>query len=58
MARCYHCGKILSDDWMKKQGASLMGKTGGEAKARANSREAARARWDREKEKKKKTKTP
>jgi hypothetical protein len=48
MARCYHCGKILEDAWLKRQGAALMGKTSGQAKARSPelARKAALARWD------------
>jgi hypothetical protein len=38
------------------QGASLLGKSGGKAKARNNAREAAQARWAREKDKRKKKK--
>jgi hypothetical protein len=47
MARCYHCGAILSDDWIRKQGASLMGKKGGETKARTReqAKAAGKARW-------------
>jgi hypothetical protein len=48
MAKCYHCGKILDDAWLKRQGAALMGKASGEAKARSPemARKAALARWD------------
>jgi hypothetical protein len=48
MARCYHCGKILDDAWVKREGAALMGKASGEAKARSPelARKAALARWD------------
>jgi hypothetical protein len=48
MARCYHCGKVLDDAWLKRQGAALMGKTRGEAKARSPevARKAALARWE------------
>lgn len=53
MARCPHCGQILSDYWVKKVGASLMGKTGGKAKARNNAAAAAKARWARAKKDKK-----
>jgi hypothetical protein len=52
MARCPFCKHILPDKWVRKQGAALMGKTGGEAKARNNARAAALARWARAKEKK------
>jgi hypothetical protein len=48
MARCYHCGKVLEDDWLKRQGAALMGKTSGEKKARSSeqARQAALKRWE------------
>jgi len=57
MARCPHCHKILSDAWVRKHGASLLGKTGGKAKARNNASAAANKRWKdhfaaKEKEKK------
>jgi hypothetical protein len=47
MSKCYHCGKILSDAWMIKQGASLMGKSGGPLKARSRKQAqvAAKKRW-------------
>jgi hypothetical protein len=47
MPRCYHCGEILSDEWLKKIGASLMGKKGGKAKSRGKggARKAANALW-------------
>ena len=47
MPRCYHCGEILSDEWIKKQGASLMGKTGGLTKSRGSKggKKAADAKW-------------
>jgi hypothetical protein len=45
MSRCYHCGKILSDAWVKKQGAALMGKASGESKRRSTASKAARQRW-------------
>jgi hypothetical protein len=47
MSKCPFCGHVLADDWLKRQAASLMGKTKGPAKARANAREAADARWER-----------
>lgn len=49
MARCYHCGKVLSDDWIRKQGASLLGRKGGLVKARTSeqAREASRVRWNK-----------
>jgi hypothetical protein len=48
MARCYHCGKVLEDAWLKRQGAALMGKASGERKARSPelARKAALARWE------------
>jgi len=49
---------VLSDKWIQKNGASLLGKTGGKAKARNNAQAAAQARWDRvraEQKKKKRT---
>jgi hypothetical protein len=50
MAKCPHCNKILSDEWVKKEGASLMGKSAkGKSKRRKNAQEAARLRWDSEK---------
>jgi hypothetical protein len=57
MARCPHCHKILSDEWLKREGASLMGKTRtGAAKARSHkvASGAALLRWDQEQRKKKK----
>ena len=47
MSRCPHCNEILSDDWVKRQGASLMGKKGGAVKARdyEQASNAARVRW-------------
>lgn len=55
MSRCYHCGEILSDEWVRKQGASLMGKKGGQAKARSSeqARAANKVRWDRQRRKNK-----
>lgn len=52
MARCPHCNKILPDVWLKKMGASLMGKTSGASKARphAVTSAAAKKRWKKEKE--------
>jgi hypothetical protein len=48
MSCCPHCGEALSDDWIKRQGASLMGKSGGKSKARATERMQAAAlkRWE------------
>jgi hypothetical protein len=39
---------VLDDAWLKRQGAALMGKTRGEAKARSPelARKAALARWE------------
>jgi hypothetical protein len=45
MSKCYHCGKILADAWIIKEGASIMGRTGGQTKRRKNAREAALTRW-------------
>ena len=52
MARCYHCGKVLEDAWLKRQGAALMGKASGERKARSPelARKAALARWEHARE--------
>lgn len=58
MSRCYHCGKILKDEWIMQEGARLMGKkTTGEAKARTpeQARAAARARWNKHKKGRKKS---
>jgi hypothetical protein len=54
MARCPFCDEILSDDWVRKQGASLMGKKSGENKARTSEIAAAAAtqRWKPKKRKK------
>jgi len=51
MIRCPHCHKVLSEGWLKKIGASLMGRSGGEAKARSEkvARAAAQARWAKQK---------
>jgi hypothetical protein len=57
MARCPHCHKILSDAFIKREGASLMGKArSGAAKARSHEQAAGAAllRWDQEGRKKKK----
>jgi hypothetical protein len=54
MARCPHCNEVISDKWIRKNGASLMGKAGGRAKARNNASAAAKARWARAREKAKK----
>jgi hypothetical protein len=55
MARCPHCHQILSDKWLKREGASLMGKArSGAAKARSKEKStgAALLRWDQERKKK------
>jgi hypothetical protein len=54
MANCPFCNNPLSDDWLKRRAASLMGKAGGAAKARATARQAANARWTRVRERAKK----
>jgi len=54
MARCPYCDHVLSDNWIRKNGASLLGKSGGKAKARNNASDAARVRWKKVKEKEKK----
>jgi hypothetical protein len=51
MARCPYCDHILEDTWVKKIGASLMGKAGGANKARPSARAAAKKRWKKEKSK-------
>jgi hypothetical protein len=53
MPRCPFCKKILSDDWIKHEGAALMGKASGQSKARsrAQAKAASRIRWDQEREK-------
>lgn len=45
MARCPHCNKVLTDSWITKEGASIMGRAGGKNKRRATAREAAMTRW-------------
>jgi hypothetical protein len=54
MPICPFCKKILPDDWVKRQGAALMGKASGQSKARsrAQAKAASRKRWDHEREKK------
>lgn len=50
MAKCPFCNQVLSDDWVKKEGASLMGKTAkGKRKSRKNAKAAAQERWDKDK---------
>jgi predicted phage gp36 major capsid-like protein len=45
--KCPFCDHILEDAWVKKMGASLMGKASGESKARGHSvtSQAAAKRW-------------
>lgn len=51
MARCPHCDHILSDEWLRHVGASLMGKKGGACKRRVTSGSiAANARWAKKKQ--------
>jgi hypothetical protein len=45
MARCPFCDHILRDAWVKRMGASIMGRTSGEKKARNNAKKAADKRW-------------
>jgi hypothetical protein len=47
MPKCPFCKKILSDDWVKREGAALMGKASGQSKARsrAQAKAASRERW-------------
>jgi hypothetical protein len=56
MSRCPFCDTILPDDWVKQQGAALMGKMGGPTKARSSesARAAARIGWKKRKKAKKK----
>ena len=53
MARCPHCDEILSDEWLKKMGATIMGKASGESKARTKgaAKGAAKTRWKKERNK-------
>ena len=53
MAKCPFCKKILPDDWVKREGAALMGRASGRSKARsrAQAKAASRERWDHEREK-------
>jgi hypothetical protein len=51
VARCYHCGKILNDQWLRQIGARLMGKKGGVTKRRSTSgSKAANVRWGKKKD--------
>ena len=54
MSRCPYCDKILPDNWLKAQGAALMGKASGQAKARSSetARIAAEIGWKKRKKKK------
>lgn len=48
MARCPNCDCVLSDEWIKSEGASLMGKTAkGRRKRRTKelAQAAAEKRW-------------
>lgn len=47
--RCPHCRRALDEEWLRKQGAALMGKKGGKTKARNSelARKAANERWAR-----------
>jgi hypothetical protein len=57
MSKCYHCGKVLKDDWVIREGARLMGKklTGsGKARTSEQARKAAQARWGKTKKRGKK----
>jgi hypothetical protein len=47
MPRCPFCGHLLTDVWVARRAASLMGRTRGPTKARTNAKAAAQARWDR-----------
>lgn len=51
MARCPKCQAILPDEWVKSQGAALMGRSKGKAKARRSeiARAAAERRWSKKK---------
>jgi hypothetical protein len=54
MAKCPYCNHVLEDFWLKKMGASLMGKSSGASKARSRAvtSAAAKKRWRKEKVKK------
>jgi hypothetical protein len=49
--RCPFCNAILDERWVRKCGASLMGKAGGAAKARSTAQSSALKRWDKERAK-------
>ncbi len=53
MSRCPFCNKILPDEWVKGQGAALMGKSGGPAKARRSEVASAAAQigWTKRRKK-------
>jgi hypothetical protein len=51
MSRCIYCGKILPDEWIIREGASLMGRRGDKSRSTENAQKAARARWAKEKRK-------
>jgi hypothetical protein len=53
MAKCPMCGKILEDAWLKKVGATLMGKSSspGKGYTRLTSQAAARKRWSKARKK-------
>jgi hypothetical protein len=53
MARCYHCGQVLDDEWLRKQGASLMGKKGGKNKTPDVKAKLVQARWGSKRKKNK-----
>jgi hypothetical protein len=56
MSRCIHCGKILPDDWIIHEGASLMGRRGDKARTPEKAKKAAHARWAQEKKKRRRKK--
>ena len=51
MSRCIHCGKILPDEWIIREGASLMGRRGEKSRSPEKARKAAQARWAKERKK-------
>lgn len=54
IAECPHCKKVLGEEWLKRAGASLMGKSGGRSKARGGTAmsAAAKKRWAKVREEK------
>jgi hypothetical protein len=48
--RCPFCNALLDTFWVRRQGASLLGKAGGAAKRRFNAKQAAEARWAKARE--------